>query len=175
MARPFAALLLGLGLVVGPACGRKGPLELPPGREPAAVEGVAAFQRGDTVVVEWTNPVKAVSGRPLAGLDAVEVWVFDRGRPAGDRAPSSAEVEKEARLVRRIPKEEFGRYRRNPGDENAGMAFAYVITAAAKRLAFTVRVFDAKGRASDFTPPVALEIVRENTSVGRAVTKGARP
>jgi predicted small lipoprotein YifL len=161
MARPFATLLLGLGLVAGLACGRKGPLELPPGREPAAVEGLAAFQRGDTVVLEWTNPVKAVSGRPLAGLDAVEVWVFDRGRPAGGRAPSSAEVDKEARLLRRIPQEDLGRYQRNPGERNARMVFAYAFITGAvvpKSLAFSVRALDAKKRASEFAVPAVVDI-----------------
>lgn len=161
MARPYATLLFGLGLVACLACGRKGPLELAPGREPAAVEGLAALQRGDTVALEWTNPVKAVSGRPLAGLDAVEVWVFDRGREAGGRALSSAEVEKEARLARRIPREEFGRYQRNPGDEAGGMAFAYAFAAgpaAPRSLAFSVRTLDEKKRASEFAAPVAVDI-----------------
>lgn len=177
MARPFATLLLGLGLVAVLACGRKGPLELPPGREPAAVEELAAFQRGDTVVLEWKNPVKAVSGRPLAGVDAVEVWVFDAGLPAGGRAASSSEVEKKARLARRIPRAEFGRYLRNPGDEAGGLTFVHSFAAAGaapKSLAFTVRVFDAKGRASDFAPPVAVEIVREKTFIDRSMIQGAR-
>lgn len=178
MARPFATLLFGLGLVAGLACGRKGPLELPAGREPMAVEGLTAVQRGETVVLEWTNPAKAVSGRPLTGPVTVEIWVFDQGLPPTGRPLVTSDVEKTARLARRIPKEEFGRYLRSPGVETGGMTFTFAFAAGAaapKSLAFTVRVFDAKGRASDFSPPVAVKIVREIGSSDALVAKGARP
>jgi predicted small lipoprotein YifL len=176
MARRYRTLVLGLALVAGLACGRKGPLELPPGREPAAVEGLSALLRGDTVVLEWANPVKAVSGRALSGLAAVEVWAFDRGLPAGSPAPSAAEVEKAARLVRRIPREEFGQHLKGPEREARSMVFVYALPAnGSARLAFTVRVFDAKGRASDFAPPAAVEIVRKGAIAVTPAGKGGRP
>jgi hypothetical protein len=161
MARPFAMLILGLPLLVFPACGRKGPLEIPAGREPMAVEGLAAAQRGQAVFLEWTNPVKAVSGRPLTDLETIEIWVFDAGLPAGGRPFASAEVEKTARLARRIPKEEFGNFERRAGARDSGMAFPFVFDpgpAGPKRLAFAVRVIDAKKRASDFTAPAAVDL-----------------
>ena len=161
MARPFATLLLGLPLLIIPACGRKGPLEIPPGREPMAVEGLTAVQRGPAVFLEWTNPLKAVSGRPLAVLETVEIWVFDRGLPTGGRSLASAEVEKTARLARRIPKEEFGSFQGRAGARPSEMALPFVFDpglAAPKSLAFAVRVIDSKKRASDFTVPVAVDI-----------------
>lgn len=161
MARPFATLILGLPLLVFPACGRKGPLEIPPGREPMAVEGLTAAQRGQVVFLEWTNPVKAVSGRPLAVLGAVEIWIFDKGLPAGGRPLASAEVEKTARLARRIPKEEFGSFQGRAGARESRMAFPFVFDpgpAGPKSLVFAVRVIDSKKRASDFTVPAAVDI-----------------
>ena len=56
----------------------------------------------------WTNPVKAVSGRPVGPLGAVEIWVFDRGLPAGGGPLTPGESRRSARLVRRIPRPEFG-------------------------------------------------------------------
>ncbi len=161
MGRPYLTLFLGLWVLAGSACGRKGPLELPPGREPMAVEGLTASQRGASVILEWTNPVKAVSGHPLAGLETIEVWVFDRGLPVGGRPPGSAEVEKLARPARRISKEEFEQFRKNTGNEAAVMVFAFSLdtgSAAPKSLAFSVRVLDRKKRASDFSTPAALLI-----------------
>ncbi len=161
MARPFATLILGLPLLVFPACGRKGPLELPAGREPMAVEGLAAAQRGQTVVLEWTNPVKAVSGRPLTDLETIEIWVFDTGLPAGGRPFASAEVEKTARLARRIPKEEFGSFERRADARDSGRAFPFAFDpgpAGPKRLAFAVRVIDAEKRSSDFAVSAAVDI-----------------
>ena len=161
MTRPFTTLILGLPLLVFPACGRKGPLAIPPGREPMAVEGLAAAQRGPIVLLEWTNPVKAVSGRPLADLETIEIWVFDGGLPAGGRPFASADVEKTARLARRIPKEEWANFQGRAGARHPGMAFPFAFDpgpAGQKRLAFTVRVADSKKRASDFAIPVAVDI-----------------
>lgn len=161
MARPFATLILGLLIVAFPACGRKGPLEVPAGHEPMAVEGLTALQRGQAVYLEWTNPVKAVSGRPLTVLETVEIWVFDRGLPPGGGALPSAEVEKKARLARRIPKEEFGSFQSRPGVRESGMNFPFVFDpgpAGPKSLAFAVRVIDSKKRASDFAMPAAVTI-----------------
>jgi predicted small lipoprotein YifL len=161
MARPLATLLLAFPLLVFPACGRKGPLEIRPGHEPMIVGDLAATQRGQAVLLEWTNPVKTVSGHPLTGLEVVEIWVFDTGLPVGGPAFTSAAVEKGARLARRIPKEEFGSFQGRPGARDTGMAFTFVFDpspAGPKRLAFAVRVIDSKRRASDFTAPAGVDI-----------------
>jgi hypothetical protein len=139
-----------------------------------AVQGLTAVQRGAIVVLEWTNPVKAVTGRPLKVIEMAEVWVFDNGLTAAGHPLVTAEVEKTARLARRIPKEEFASFKGRDGARVDEMVFPYVFDpgpAGPKSLAFSVRVFDAKGRASDFSPPVTVEIVRENTSVDRSAAK----
>lgn len=159
MARPFGALVLGLAILAGPACGRKGPLELPPGREPMAVEKPAAFQRGDKVVLEWTNPDRAVSGRPLA-VAAAEIRVLEE---ASDDAPPSlraADVEKRTKPVLRIKRDEFPRYRTDPGTETLKMSYEHAFDghrAGSVRFSFSIRVFDGSGRASEFCPPVTVE------------------
>jgi hypothetical protein len=178
MARPFATLILGLPLLVFSACGRKGPLEIPLGREPMAVEKLAANLGHEVVLLMWTNPVKAVSGKPVGPLEAVEIWVFDRGLPPGRRALTSDEVEKAARLVRRISRQEFDSFEFVSGESPGVLAYMYPVVTGPSgpaKLAFTVRVFDAKGRASDFAPPVAVEIGRKTASPGTTEGKGARP
>jgi predicted small lipoprotein YifL len=171
---PLATLLIGLLLAAAPACGRKGPLELPPGGAPMPVEALAAVPGDGTVLLRWTNPAKSVSGRPLGPLEAVEVWVFDNGLPDGGRSLTSDAVEKTARLIRRIPRQELGTYARTPGDASGGMAFTYAVgpQAAPARLAFTVRVIDRKGRASEFSAPVAVDLVRKEASIVRRAVEG---
>jgi predicted small lipoprotein YifL len=161
MAKPLVTLLAGLYLFAGPACGRKGPLELPPGRAPAAVEKLTAVQRGDAVVLEWTNPGKAVSGRSLGPLGEVEIWVFDGGPLPAGRALGPAEVEKTGRLVRRIPEKEFTDLVVGRGEPASEMAFRYIFDpgpSGPKSLAFTVRVLDREKRASEFSPPAAVSV-----------------
>jgi predicted small lipoprotein YifL len=169
MAKTFAALLLGLSLALVPGCGRKGPLQLPPGQAPMPVEGLTAAAGDGAVLVRWTNPAKAVSGKPVEALEAVEIWVFERELPAAGRSLTSEEVEKKGRLVRRVPRAEFAALAGTAGEAPGAMTFSYTLppsSAAPPKLAFTVRVFDRKGRASDFAAPAAVEAARRLAAVG---------
>jgi predicted small lipoprotein YifL len=175
MGKTLATLLLGLSLAWAPACGRKGPLQLPQGREPMPVEGLTAVVGDGAVLLRWTNPVKAVSGKPAAALETIEVWVFERDLPAGDRPLTADRVEKTARLVRRIPRTEFATPAASAGPGTGGMAYSFPLppgSAGPPKLAFTVRVLDRKGRASDFAPPVEVDIPRRTAGVGPAKPEG---
>lgn len=145
MGKPFATLLIGLSLL-SPlvSCGRKGPLELPPGRAPQAVEGLSAAARQGGVVLAWTNPVKTVGGYPVGALREAEVWVFESDLPAAGAALEAVAVERSARLAGRIA-------------VAPGAASSFVFEGrpgGPPKLAFTVRVLDGRGRASAFAPPV---------------------
>jgi predicted small lipoprotein YifL len=162
MTKPLATLILGLSFVAGPACGRKGPLELPRGRAPMAVERLSAVPKDGRVVLEWTNPAKTVSGRPLEPPGEVEIWVFERDMPAARTSLTTAMVEKLARLVRRVATE-----------GSAASSFVFDPgPSGPKSLAFTVRVLDRKGRASDYSPVAVVEIVRPPAAVDRTTTTG---
>lgn len=166
MARTLAMLLLGLALAAAPGCGRKGPLQLPQGREPLPVEALTAAAADGTILLRWTNPVKAVSGRPADPLEAVEVWIFDQGLPAAGRPVTPDEIEKTARLVRRLTRPEIEGAAAGAGP--TVMTFSYVLPASAPaKLAFTVRVVDRKGRASDFAAPVGVDTARKDAGVAR--------
>ncbi len=150
MTRPLATLLIGLCLVAAPACGRKGPLELPPGRTPMPIERLTAVRRDGTVVLSWTNPIKTVSGRPLGPLGDAEIWVFERDAPAGGASLTTDAVERSARLAGRvaIAGAAASSYVYEPGPGGPAS------------LAFTVRVLDRKARASDFCPPAVVPDAR---------------
>lgn len=159
MARPFGTLLLGMAILAGTACGRKGPLELPPGREPMAVEKPAAFQRGDKIVLEWTNPDRAVSGRPL-DVAAVEIRALEEAFETAPPSPQAGDVEKRAEPALRIKRDEFPRHRTAPGMDDLKMRYEHAFDgrrAGSVRYSFLIRVFDGSGRASEFGPPVTIE------------------
>jgi predicted small lipoprotein YifL len=175
MTKPVAALLVGLGLVSAAACGRKGPLAIPLGRVPMPVEGLTAAAADGAIVLRWANPTKEVSGRPLGPLGAVEVWVFDRGLLSGQGPLASDTVERTARLVRKIPAKEFGTLAGTAGEASRVMTFSYALPKTAPapgKLAFTVRVFDRKGRASEFSAPVAVDIARKDAGVDPRAAEG---
>ncbi len=165
MATRVATVLLGLGLLLAPACGRKGPLVLPPGRAPMPAEGLMAARVEGTVVLRWTNPVKEVSGRPLRSIGAVEVWVFDRGLPVASVPLAADTVEKTARLARKIAGPELAA---GGGEAPGLMTFVYALLPAAagpSKIAFTVRVLDRRGRASEFCPPVIVDLAGKDAGI----------
>jgi predicted small lipoprotein YifL len=169
MAKTSAALLLACGLLLAPGCGRKGPLELPQGRDPMPVEGLAAEAGPGGAVVRWTNPVKSVSGKPVDILETIEVWVFERDLPPAGHPPAPDAVEKSARLVRRVARTEFPAFTAPAGGVPGTLALSYALPPGAAlpaKVAFTVRVFDRKGRASDFAAPAIVEIARRLAAGG---------
>ncbi len=163
MARRVVPLLVGLALVLSSGCGRKGALVLRPPRGPLPVEGLTAVLRDGSVVLSWTNPVKDVSGRPLAAVRAVEIWVFDEGTPEGAVSLSDETVEKTARLARTIPQREFAGLAGSGGAPAEVLSFSHPLgtrPAGASRIAFAVRVRDSRRRASAFAGPVTVELDR---------------
>jgi predicted small lipoprotein YifL len=144
--RPAALFLIGVSIAVAADCGRKGPLELTPGRAPMAVERLTAVLEDGGVRLTWTNPVKTVAGRPLGPVGAAEIWVFEKDLPAAGASLTAEAVEKSARLAGRL-------------DAAAAPAASFTFApapAGAKDLAFTVRVRDRKGRESAFSPVAVL-------------------
>lgn len=151
MGKRLATLLIGLSLCAFPACGRKGPLELPPGRAPQAVESLSAAVRDGAVVLAWTNPDKTVGGHPLGTLREAEVWVFERDLPAGGAALEAGAVERSARLAGRVAVAPV-----------AASSYVFEVRPGGPpRLAFAVRVLDGRGRASAFSPPAVVTVARD--------------
>lgn len=175
MARPAATLLLGLSLLAAPACGRKGPLVLPPGRAPLPATGLRAVAGEGGIVLSWTNPDKEISGRPLGPLGAIEIWVFDKGLPAGGGPLLPDRIEKTARLLRKIPQREFAGLAAGAGRAPGAMTYTYGLPPAASssaKPAFALRVLDRRGRASEFAGPVTVEAPGRDAGLDRAPLEG---
>jgi len=123
MTRPAGTLALGLAVLIGPSCGKKGPLVLPLAREPQAPISFSAVQRGDTIILEWTNPAKYLDGHPLPGLSAVEVWAYEPAS-GSTASPKVDEFEKKARLARRLGRADMASAVRRPAEKTEEWAFS---------------------------------------------------
>ena len=167
---------LGLTVFLVPACGRKGPLQLPLVIVPQKVDTLKAFQRGNQVLLEWVNPKTTIDGRPLAGLSDIEVWVqeFRDQTKSKEKAPAADEFESKGRCVAVIFQTEKPALR----DKTRENARAAIVPAKKKnpgakeliyeyglsekeikdvKLFFAVRVRDERrNRFSDFSDPVAI-------------------
>ncbi len=150
MTRSAGTLFLGLAILAAPACGRKGPLVLPPGREPMPAKRVSAILEERAIVLAWTNPDKTVSGKLLGPLEAIEIWVFEKDVPASGAVLAPQEVTQRGRLL----------LTSSPDGGAATMSRSVPVPEGAKALAFTIRVRDRRGRVSGFSPLVVVDIAR---------------
>jgi len=160
MKRPAGIFAIGLAVLLAAACGRKGPLQPPLARGPQAVDGLTAHQRGGSVILEWTNPVKSIDGRPLESLEAAEIWILELRPGDGKRPLGLQDFEARARLGRRVLPKEFQPSPRAAAGRSPDVMFAYPISgekAAPPVMAFAVRVLDSKKRPSKFCAPVVVE------------------
>jgi predicted small lipoprotein YifL len=161
MKRAVGILALGVSLLSGLACGRKGPLRPPVGREPQAVRNLTAHQRGVSVVLEWTNPERSLDGRPVGSLEAAEIWTMEVGQGQAVQGLKLKDFEPRARLGRRLAPREW---RRVPGPSPGNPLDARFVFPVGEDkfrprvLAFSIRVLDGKKRFSEFCPPVALHL-----------------
>jgi len=156
MKRSSGILALGLAALCLSGCGRKGPLRPPASPRPAAVSGLAVRQRGASVVLDWVNPSRAVDGRPLRAVQAVEVWVLDLGAGSAGPPVAARDFAARARLGRRVPAPDL-----RPAETGAGVSAVCPLPGDGfrpARLAFSVRVLDEKGRASELCPAVPVEV-----------------
>jgi len=170
----FVFLALAVSLV--PACGRKGPLQMPLVLVPQKVDTLKAFQRGNQVLLEWANPETYIDGRALTGLSDIEVWVHeirDQSK-SKEKAPAADEFGSKGRCVAVL----FQTEKPAPRDRTRENARAAVVPAKKKspgakgliyeyglsekelkdvKLVFALRVRDERRkRFSDFSDPVAI-------------------
>lgn len=87
---PLRLLLLGVLVVVVPACGKRGP-PLPPLRPaPDKVTDVSVVRREDDVTVRFSTPVRNSDGSEPVLFDRVEIYALTI--PAGGQSPNPTKV-----------------------------------------------------------------------------------
>lgn len=158
-----------------PACGRKGPLQLPLVLVPQTAEKLTAIQRGNRILLEWSNPTATIDGQPLKGRPDVEIWICVlRDPPApGEKPPAAEEFASKGRRIavlyqtEKPPREKPGetppaavRPAQRRGADPFELCTEYVLSGEELRgvkLMFAVRVRDeSRKRYSDFSAPAAV-------------------
>jgi len=145
------AVVLVLATLLGPACGKKGPILPPLILRPQPVESLRAVQRGGRVLLEWENPKTSIDGTGLSGIAEVEVWLETRPDPPPPKAPPLAD-DFSAR-ARRV-----GTVVPAAGEETSSTDWALDPAGWKGRLyVFAVRVRESrKRRLSDFSNEAAV-------------------
>ena len=87
---PLRLLLLGVLVVVAPACGKRGP-PLPPLRPaPGPVTDVTVVRREDSVIVRFSTPIKNMDGTEPVLFDRAEIYALTVS--AGKLSPDPSKV-----------------------------------------------------------------------------------
>ena len=158
-------------IIAALACGKKGGILPPFVYVPQKAENLKAVQRGQHILLDWTNPESYTDGRPLTDISTMEVWVYEAGSAsqAGTPTVSAEELEAKGRRLAVIERKEphpsaqkaESAKKTGPAEpkNKAPMAkeqtYKYLLMEKdlkAVTLIFAVRIKEAKkGRASDFS------------------------
>jgi hypothetical protein len=163
MARRIFFLLVFSGLIVFSGCGKKGPIEPPLARLPQTVQGFSLFQRGDKVLLNWTNPEAYIDGNPIGKVAEVEIWLIKENRAVGTAAKkwTTADFENKAELLIRISADQFSTFH-SLEPEQTGLTYVYAPKTEEfghKVLTFALRVKDGEKRTSAFSEPSSLVLL----------------
>jgi len=165
-----SSLVLAAALAFFPACGKKGPLLPPLVRIPQKIEMLSLCQRGEAIILEWTNPSAYTDGSPLLAVSKAEIWMLEKAKLPGQEKPTVTpdEFEKEARLTVLLSHDEFGRHLASPDKDKPPLTLLAAIPVPREKidssvLFFSLRVADSRGKTSEFTSlaewkPLALPL-----------------
>ena len=161
MKRCISLSLLFYAFLISTVCGKKGPLQPLVVRAPQAVRDFSLFQKGDKLILSWTNPTAYVDGNPLREVAEVEIWMAeeDKGEGSPREKLTVEEFEDKAKLLTRINKGQF-RSLLQKGAEAQQISYVYPLQAekiGQKVMTFAVRIKDEKRRASEFSEPLSIE------------------
>jgi hypothetical protein len=158
MRKSGTALVLAAALMAFPSCGKKGPLLPPLVRIPQKIEALTLCQRGESILLEWTNPSAYMDGSPLAGISEVEIWLLERATVPGQERPAVTREQfaKEARLALLITRQEFVRHLKSRDKDKPPLSLRAAVPIPREMVNrsvffFGLRVIDSRGKPSDFT------------------------
>jgi len=158
----FFSLLLVLSF-----CGKKGPIQPPIIRIPQKVKNFEAKQRGDRIILHWTNPVAYSDGSPLSEIKEIEIWLWEKPIKLKETTEESSqekrksppkisleEFKEKSILEKVIEKEKFPEHQRHFNQVSLGFEYLYKLPEsnfALKRFIFALKVKDKRKKSSEFS------------------------
>jgi len=167
MKRFFSLLVYSFLLFLFTFCGKKGPLLAPLIKNPQKIENFEVQQRGDRIILNWTNPTSYSDGSPLSEIKEIEIWLIEEEQESEETEEESSpgkrrtfpkisldEFKKRARLEDVIKKDEFPEHQRKKDKDSHEFEYFYKLTEenfTSKLLTFAVIIKDKKEKSSEFS------------------------
>lgn len=185
MKKFFSCLLVASLFLIMTSCGKKGAIYPPIIRKPQRIENFRAVQRGDRILLEWTNPTTYTDGESLDGVEEVEIWLFEEEKekeksegeesekeeaPDTEEQISEEEFLQKAALYLALEKEKFPEYLIKKNEESQFYQYQYQLEQKdflSRKYIFGLRTEDRKKRKSNFSrlltiSPQALPLPPQN-------------
>jgi fibronectin type 3 domain-containing protein len=131
-------------------------------KTPQTVKDFSLFQKGDKLILSWTNPTAYVDGNPLKEVVEVEIWMAEENKIEGGSAKkmSVEEFEDKANLLAKINRGQFSSLLQ---EKAAAEKSSYVFPLETgkfgqKIITFAVRIKDEKKRMSEFSGLLSIEV-----------------
>jgi len=138
-------------------CGKRGPIYAPLVKIPQKIEDLDVFQRGNTMVLRWSNPSSYIDGDPIEGEITVELWLLkvekELARQQGGGLTEENFASK-ALLHETIKQEDFTKFQDPEGEPSEGLIYTYELTSqelSQMVFVFGLRIKDNKEKVSDFS------------------------
>ncbi len=161
-------------------CGKKGPIQAPLEKIPQPVAGLTLNQVGLELHLHWRLPTSYVDGSPMEAVSLLEVWRYEEEIEPQTVVETEAlvDVQEEvpqatvpipltpgkmssgAGLWLEFQAENFSDLQPDPEGAPQNFLFTYMIKKddiGVKKLGFSVKTKDSKGRVSDFSSWAAVE------------------
>lgn len=123
---------------------------------PQGVENFEVSQRGDFIILTWTNPTTYSDGTPLVRIKEIEIWKFEAQEEDSLDKVSTEEFRKKAKLEVTIKKDEFPDYQGTEDRDLLEFEYSYKY-ANFNRIHFALRIRDWKRRGSEFSEILSIE------------------
>ncbi len=155
-------------------CGKKGPILPPLEKIPQTVTGLTLNQVGQELRLHWRLPTSYLDGSPIESVSLLEMWRYEETTEPLSGGETEAVQDKEAEapepesqipltpekmsggavLWKEFPAESFSDLQPDPEGAPLDCVFSYQLDSediGSKRLGFSIKVRDSKGRFSDFS------------------------
>jgi hypothetical protein len=139
----------------GVFCGKRGPIYPPLIKIPQKIENVETFQRGNTLVLQWSNPSSYISGDPIEGDITVELWLLKVEKEPDEQQGELSEENfaSKSKLHETIEQKDFIKFLDPERKSSDVLTYTYDLSSeelTQKVFVFRLRIKDSKGRESDF-------------------------
>lgn len=149
-------LILSIFFMIGVFCGKRGPIYPPFVKIPQKIEDLEVSQRGNTLVLQWSNPKSYMDGNPIEGDITVELWLLKVEKELARQQGGLTEENfaSKALLHETINQEDFAKFQDPEGGPSESLTYTYEL--ASEELSqmvfvFGLRVKDSKDKESRFS------------------------